>query len=245
MAERVQKVLAQRGIASRRRIEAWITAGRVSVNGRPAHLGQTVDPNRDRIAVDGRVIESRDRPPTIYRLVHKPLGVVSTCADPQGRRTILDILPPDLATAGLYPVGRLDINSTGALLVTNDGDLTYKLTHPRYHIPKTYRVTVAGQPQPKDLDQWRHGLVLDGHPTKPAIVEVIQATATETVLKVILTEGRNRQIRRIAELLGYPVKRLHRQAIGSIQLGNLPRGHSRPLHQKEVNTLESFCNENR
>ncbi len=154
MAARLQKVLAQRGIASRRQAEELIRAGRFQVNGKPAQIGETIDPMLDLIAIDGQPLPTQ--PQRKYLLLNKPAGVVSTCADPQGRQTVLDLLPTTWQHGlGLHPVGRLDTDSTGALLLTNDGELTFRLTHPRHEVPKTYVVVVAGQPPEHILDSWR------------------------------------------------------------------------------------------
>lgn len=242
--QRLQKVIAQQGLASRREVERWISEGRIKVNGKPAQLGQRVDPQRDRFHLDGEPLQL-DRPQElIYILLHKPKGVVSTCKDPEGRRTVLDLLPPALRQGkGIHPVGRLDSDSTGALLLSNDGDLTFYLTHPRHELWKTYRVWVAGYPQEADLEQWRSGLVLtedSGEPastTLPAYVEVITQEPGQTCLKFRIREGRNRQIRRMTEQLGYPVQRLHRLAIGDLELGSLYRGQWRSLKPWEVDRL--------
>lgn len=245
MQERLQKVLSQWGVASRRSAESMILEGRVCVNGATAELGQKADPLCDQIAVDGRLITSNERPPFIYVLLHKPLGILSTCADPHGRKTVLDLLPESLRQSqGLHPVGRLDADSTGALLLTNDGDLTFSLTHPRYHVPKTYEVLVVGQPSSATLLHWRRGVMLDNRKTLPAKVAVIKQTATKTLLEVVLVEGRNRQIRRVAEILGHRVLKLHRVAIGSITLASkqgkwLSVGMYRTLSHAEVDDLKS------
>jgi 23S rRNA pseudouridine2605 synthase len=242
MDERVQKILSKWGIASRRQAEQMILDGRVRLNGAVAQLGQRANPDVDRLEVDGRSISQR--PESLYLLLNKPMGVVSTCADPQGRRTVLELLPPHLRQ-GLYPVGRLDADSTGALLLTNDGDLTYYLTHPRHHIPKTYHVWVAGTPQTATLNQWRQGVLLDGRRTLPCEVKVLDRHSNEeTLLQIILTEGRNRQIRRIGELLGHPVLRLHRIAIGPILLQSpnsppLASGKYRSLQDREICLLKA------
>lgn len=239
MAERLQKLLSQWGVASRRQAEALIQAGRVVVNGEVAALGQKADPDRDRIQLDGRELSQRDRPQSYYGLLNKPLRTVSTCQDPQGRQTVLDLLPRELQhDSGIHPVGRLDYNSTGALILTNDGELTYHLTHPRHHIPKTYRVTVKGQPSADIINRWQQGVPLSGRQTAPAQVTVLAHPAPgQTELEVTLWEGRNRQIRRTASLLGYPVKRLHRLAIGPVRLGHLRNGQIRPLTPEELEQL--------
>jgi 23S rRNA pseudouridine2605 synthase len=244
--ERLQKVLSQLGIASRRHAEQLIAAGRVTVNEQVAHLGQKVDPNCDRIAVNGVVVNSTQRPDPLYFLVNKPIGVISTCDDPHAKRTVLELLPAPLRQGqGMHPVGRLDANSTGALLLTNDGNLTFVLTHPRHHIPKTYQVWVKGYPTETTLDHWRQGVLLNDRLTRSADVKVIQRHRQQkTLLEVVLREGRNRQIRRVAEQLGHPVLHLHRTAIGAIQLHpagepELPIGHYRPLSNFEICFLNS------
>ncbi|MDC0834142.1 pseudouridine synthase [Leptolyngbya valderiana BDU 20041] len=247
MEERLQKLLSQWGIASRRRAETFIRDGRVRVNGQTAELGTKADPERDRVELDGRLVSPNSRPTPLYLLLNKPLGVVSTCRDPQGRTIVLDLLPEAIARGrGIHPVGRLDTDSTGALLLTNDGDLTFRLTHPRYHIPKTYRVWVRGYPPESALRAWRRGVLLDGRTTLPARVRVLQRDEANgrTQLETILTEGRNRQIRRVAEQLGYPVERLHRTAIGPVSLNPspgdpLPPGSYRPLQASELQALRT------
>ncbi len=238
MAERLQKILSQWGIASRRKAEVMIRAGRVQVNGAVATLGQQADPEQDVIAVDGIPISPEQCPQKIYILLHKPRGVVSTCNDPEGRTTVLSLLPPELGQQqGIHPVGRLDAYSTGALLLTNDGSLTYHMTHPRHEVSKVYQVTVEGNPSEPVLNRWRTGLLLEGQQTLPAKVRRLDKSADSTTLEVVLREGRNRQIRRVAEQLGHPVKRLHRLAIGSIQLGNLSPGAYRKLSEQELKKL--------
>lgn len=239
MAERLQKILSQWGVASRRAAEELIAAGRVRVNGTPAELGQRVDPMGDRIEVDGKPLHMDARPALHYLLLHKPAGVVSTCHDPRHRRTVLDLVPV-AQRPGLHPVGRLDTDSTGALLLTNDGDLTFALTHPSHDVPKTYRVWVEGQLSDRTLRQWRTGIDLDGRKTRPAEVVVEAQREDRTRLRIVLREGRNRQIRRVAEYLGHPVISLHRIAIGSIQLGDLPRGKVRSLLPSEIKHLSQL-----
>ncbi len=244
MHERVQKVLSQWGIASRRQAEQMILAGRVRLNGEVAQLGQKTNPAFDELQVDGRIVKPIARPQLLYVLLNKPAGIVSTCDDPQNRSTVLDLLPQKIRHGqGLHPVGRLDVESTGALLLTNDGDLTYYLTHPRHHIPKTYRVWVEGVPLEPTLRQWRQGVWLEGQKTLPAHVEVIDRAETKTLLEVVLREGRNRQIRRVAHQLGHPVLQLHRTAIDSIQLNTpgkpaLLSGSYRPLENFETRSLK-------
>ena len=246
MTERLQKLLSQCGVASRRRAEKLISEGRVTVNGKVALIGQKANVRTDQICVDGTVV---GQPPCCeYLLLNKPKGVVSTCADPQGRKTVLDLLETSLRSGlGIHPVGRLDADSTGALLLTNDGQLTYELTHPRHQLPKVYRVWVEGSPSKAVLKRWRQGVMLDGRQTAPAQVLIVRRSASRssaskdagsTLLSVVLTEGRNRQIRRVAESLGHPVTALHRTKIGSLSLGNLPRGRYRLLSKDEVAELK-------
>lgn len=242
MEVRLQKIISQWGIASRRQAEKMIQSGQVLLNGRPAKLGDKADPERDRVEVNGHRIYQQQKPETIYLLLHKPAGIITTCHDPQRRSTILDLLPPHYINQGLHPVGRLDADSTGALLITNDGQLTCALTHPRYHIPKTYQVWVQGHPSNGVLSRWRQGIMLAGRKTLPAKVTICQRNGNRTELEVILQEGRNRQIRRVAEQLGYPVLSLHRTKIGPVYLENttgqlLPSGQYRHLTEHEVTRL--------
>jgi pseudouridine synthase len=233
---RLQKVLAHYGVASRRAAEALIVAGRVQVNGQTVReLGTKANPAEDSIFVDGRPLIPTS-PPPCHLLVHKPRGFVCTCDDPQGRPTVLELVAP-LKTR-LYPVGRLDYDSSGALLLTNDGAFAQSLTHPSYHIPKTYHVWVAGNPRAATLERWQRGILLDGRPTLPAQVAILAQNGDRTHLEIVLHEGRNRQIRRIAEQLGHPVLRLHRWAIGSLRLGHLPPGAFRNLKKSELQELQ-------
>jgi 23S rRNA pseudouridine2605 synthase len=242
MTVRLQKILSQWGIASRRRAEQLILAGRVRVNGEVAKLGQTAEPATDRIEVDGKLIAGQNRPEPIYLLLNKPVGVVSTCFDPQGRPTVLELLPPQLRESeGIHPVGRLDIDSSGALLLTNDGDLTFRLTHPRHSIGKTYAVWVQGRPTAATLTAWRNGIDLDGRATLPARVTVVTRQPDRTLLEIVLVEGRNRQIRRVAAQLAHPVIHLHRTRIGNICIdGSRPLaiGSYRHLQITEIHTLQ-------
>ncbi len=239
MNDRVQKVLSQWGIASRRQAERMILDGRVKLNGIPVILGQKVNLSSDRLEVDEVEVKSSQRPDLLYILLNKPAEVVSTCHDPQNRTTVLDLLPTELHRGkGLHPVGRLDLASTGALLLTNDGSLTLALTHPRYHLAKVYHVWVCGHP-PKDVVRnWCDGVILDGTKTFPAEVKTLDRTEEKTLLEIVLREGRNRQIRRVAGLLGYRVLTLHRLSIGSIELQSLASGEYRFLNNFEINSLK-------
>jgi 23S rRNA pseudouridine2605 synthase len=263
MEERLQKILAQWGIASRRRAEQLILEGQVRVNGSVAVLGQKANPDLDLIEVNGERVGrtlgadswceaklSPSQPTLLYLLLHKPLGVVSTCADPQGRPTVLELLPSKYQNLGLHPVGRLDIQTTGALLLTNDGDLTFHLTHPSHHVTKTYEVLVQGNPSPSAINQWRNGIVLEGRQTRPAQVQILRpwaASQNNVLLQVILQEGRKRQIRLVAKALGHRVLKLHRTHIGAIALRRidgciLSPGQYRSLTSSEISALRSIIN---
>jgi 16S rRNA pseudouridine516 synthase len=232
--QRLQKLMAAAGLCSRRTAEAWIEAGRVNVDGQVASLGDQADPDSQVIQVDGRPLCPR-REPTVL-LINKPAGVISTCRDPRGRSTVLDLLPRQLRQ-GLHPVGRLDADSRGALLLTDQGELTLRLTHPRFDHAKTYRVWVEGTPLDTSLQRWRRGLSLDGTRTRSAEVRVLQRRSERTLLEVVLLEGRNRQIRRVADLLGHPVLDLQRVAISGLRLGPLPEGRWRHLSRGEWQSL--------
>ncbi|MBW4516696.1 MAG: rRNA pseudouridine synthase [Timaviella obliquedivisa GSE-PSE-MK23-08B] len=239
MTERLQKILSQWGVASRRQAEQMILDGRVCLNGEVVQIGQKADPQQDWIEVDGTHIHPTHRPTPIYLLLHKPAGVVSTCHDPEGRSTVIDLIALSVGIdAGVHPVGRLDTASTGALILTNNGAITFGLTHPRHAVPKTYQVWVDGLPYASTLEQWRDGVMLDEKMTLPAEVRVLNQDRNQTLLEIVLREGRNRQIRRVAEQLGHPVRQLHRTAIGSIRLGKLPSGQYRYLRESEIKFLQ-------
>jgi len=226
--------MAAAGIASRREAERLIQAGRVEVNGRVVTaLGTRVDPAGDRIRVDGTAIGGAEHAVTV--LLHKPKGVLSTVSDPTGRPTVLDLVRG--VRARLFPVGRLDWNSEGLLLLTNDGDLAQRLTHPSNHVPKTYRVKVKGLVGRQALEQVRHGLFLDGRRTRPAPVKRI-SSQSNTWLEVVLFEGRKNQIRRVFERLGHPVLKLRRTAIGSLVDRDLKPGEWRELSPAEIRALK-------
>ncbi|PZV19533.1 MAG: pseudouridine synthase [Pseudanabaena sp.] len=240
MIDRLQKILSRHGIASRRGSEQIILAGKVFVNGKQiTELGAKADPECDRIEVDGKLLQT-NAPKFVYLLLNKPKGVMSTCDDPQGRKTVLDILPSQYQH--VYPVGRLDYNSSGALILTNDGDFANHLMHPRHHIAKTYEVWVKDIPSSHIIKQWQEGIVLDGKLTLPATVNILQIEPKKyktprTQMQIILSEGRNRQIRRVAEQLGHPVLGLHRVAIATIPLASLKFGEYRLLCDLEIKTL--------
>ena len=235
-AERLQKLIAAAGLCSRRQADALLSAGRVLVDGRVAQLGERVDLNSVSVSVDGQPLLAPPEP--LVLLLNKPVGVISSCADPQGRTTVLDLLPSQLTRGqGLHPVGRLDADSRGALLLTNQGALTLRLTHPRYGHRKTYRVRVEGYPTAATLERWRHGVALDGQAALPVGVRLRRRFEGSSSLELVMGEGRNRQIRRTAALLGHPVLDLQRVAIGDLRLDDLPEGQWRRLDRQEWQSL--------
>ncbi len=234
MEERLQKILAQAGYGSRRACEEFILQGRVTVNGRGAQLGQKADPRVDRVAVDGSAIVLPDE--LTYVALHKPRGVISSLAAQGNRQTVRELVP---LPGRLYPVGRLDVDSEGLILLTNDGALTDYLTHPRYESEKEYRVLVRGEPDEDQLNAWRRGVVLEGKRTAPAQVRREEKAATGAWLRVTMHEGRKHQIRDIGAALGLPVRRLIRMRMGSLTLGNLPTGEWRELKPGEIETLRA------
>jgi 23S rRNA pseudouridine2605 synthase len=234
MEERLQKLLARAGFGSRRSSEELIQAGRVKVNNQVAELGSKADPEQDRITVDGHPIVFSE--PLTYILLYKPRNVLSTVTAPDARQTVRDLVP---VPGHLYPVGRLDVDSEGLILLTNDGELANRLTHPRYGHEKEYRVLVACQPDEEQLKTWRRGVVLeDGYKTAPAEVRIQSLSGKGAWLRVILKEGRKRQIRETGALLGLPVVKIVRVRIGSLLLGKLQPREWRYLTPEEVAELK-------
>jgi 23S rRNA pseudouridine2605 synthase len=234
MPERLQKILAQAGYGSRRSCEELIIAGRVRVNSRVAVLGEKADAKADDITLDGKRIGAREA--LTYIAMYKPRNVISSVDDEAGRRTVRDLIPE---AGHLYPVGRLDWDSEGLILMTNDGELTNQLTHPRYGHKKEYRVLVARPPDPEQLQAWRHGVVLaEGEKTGPADVYVEGRAGKGAWLRVTMGEGRKRQIREISSTLGMPVVRIVRIRIGTLHLGALKPGEWRHLTPREVDELK-------
>ena len=232
MEERLQKILARAGLGSRRACETYLTQGRVTVNGRVAGLGHKADPVKDKIAFDGELLSSAERLTCV--VLYKPRGAVSSLAPQGDRQTVRDLVP---LAGRLYPVGRLDVDSEGLILLTNDGEFTDRLTHPRYEAEKEYRVLVRGEPDEARLETWRRGVVLEGKRTAPARVSRAERTAAGTWLRVMVHEGRKHEIRDIGLTLGMPVQRLVRVRMGSVKLGNLQPGQWRQLKEEEVNQL--------
>ena len=230
---RLQKVLAAAGVASRRACEIMISEGRVEVNGRlVVEQGTRVDPDRDVIRVDG----SRIPPPRRhqYLVLNKPRGVVSTLADPEGRRTLADFLP---GRERLFHVGRLDTDSEGLLILTNDGEFAHRLAHPSYEVPKTYLAEVAGVVNQATLRRLRGGISLDDGPVRPTGVTLVSTGTDRSLIKITLHEGRNHIVRRTMEAVGHPVRRLSRTGIGPVRLGNLKVGEVRDLTRDELGGL--------
>lgn len=227
--ERLQKVLAKAGLGSRRVCEDLIAAGKVRVNGERAVLGRRVDPERDEIEVDGARIGTKAG--LVHYLLNKPIGVVSSASDPQGRPVVVDLVP---AEPRVYPVGRLDADTEGLLLITNDGELTHRLTHPSFGVEKEYLVEVEGTPTRGSVRRLRDGIELDDGPTAPAQASLL----APSLLRLTIHEGRNRQVRRMCDAIGHPVVRLVRQRIGPIRDRRLQPGQWRALTVDEVRALE-------
>jgi 23S rRNA pseudouridine2605 synthase len=224
---RLQRALARAGIASRRAAEELIEAGRVRVDGKVATLGSKVDPDRQRITVGGRAVKL---PPRRWLAFHKPLGVVTTASDEEGRRTVFDSIPD---SAALTYVGRLDVNTTGLLLLTTDGEAVHRLTHPRYRIRRRYTALVHGRSTDEIAGAAKQRVVIDGRPVEPFEVRVRPGKDGRSILDLTLTEGRNRIVRRWAEAIGLKVERLARLSYGPVRLGDLPPGQYRPLTPAE------------
>ncbi|NLL47955.1 MAG: rRNA pseudouridine synthase [Firmicutes bacterium] len=233
MEERLQKVMAQAGVASRRGSEDLIKENRVMVNGQLAVLGQKVDPARDRILVDGKPIQKEEA--KRYFILNKPFGYITTSKDQFGRKSVLDLL--DGVKERVYPAGRLDYDSEGLVLLTNDGDLAYRVTHPSFKLPKRYVVQVKGKITMDAVYRLRTGVILEEGRTQAAQVEVLQPVEDNSVLSITITEGRNRQVRRMCAKVGFEVVRLQRTGIGPVNLGKLASGQFRPLSKKELQSL--------
>jgi pseudouridine synthase len=234
MEQRLQKILASAGFGSRRACEELIRQGRVTVNGHVAQIGQKADPDRDRIAVDGSPL--RLKKSHTYIALHKPRGVLSDEGDGTGRVPVArDLLP---LSGHFFPVGRLDLRSEGLLLFTDDGELAERLLHPRHEHEKEYRALVEGMPGEEVLHKWRRGVFLDGRRTAPAEVSVLRREGNQTWLRIVLYEGRKRQIRRVAAMLGHPVHRLIRVRVGPVRLGQLKPGEWRYLTERELRELD-------
>jgi len=226
------KILTEAGLGSRRRMADAIKQGKVKVNGAAAEsFSYPIDPAKDKVVFNGRPVELKAEK-IIYLMLHKPAGVISTVSDEKHRRTVIDILPETHRRHRLYPVGRLDIDTTGLLLLTNDGDLTYKLTHPRYEYEKEYFVAIRGVLKAEEKQQFRRGLLLEDGMTSPAKIREINEPPYN--YSVIIHQGKKRQVRRMFEHLRYGVQALKRVRIGNLVLGDLPEGKVRPLSPEEI-----------
>lgn len=236
--QRLQKWLAAAGIASRRASEEFLRAGRVSVNGKPARLGDSADPATDVVALDGETVNPNA---LCYWILHKPRGMLTTVRDPEGRPTVLDLLPPGLPR--LFPVGRLDRETSGLVLLTNDGDLAHRLLHPSLGNPREYRVTARGEIPPEALTRLESGIRIGAVRTAAAKVSGrrYDPERDSTRFRLTLREGKKRQIRRSLEILGHPVKRLVRTAIGPLTLAGLPTGRARGLDSDEIGRLRQYA----
>ncbi|QBO35052.1 rRNA pseudouridine synthase [Periweissella cryptocerci] len=239
MADRLQKVMAQAGIASRRASEEIITAGRVKVNGQVMkELGYKVEPN-DKIEVDGQPIEHSEK--KVYYLLYKPRGVVSTAKDEKGRKTVVDLLQD--VDERIYPVGRLDYDTTGAIILTNDGDFMNFMTHPKYEVEKTYTAKVKGIPTNDELESLRHGIMLDGKKTKSARTKILNTKKgadkdkTTTLVEITIHEGRNHQVKNMFKAIGHEVVGLRRESYGFLTLDGLSVGEARKLRREEVDAF--------
>ncbi len=233
--DRLQKVLAEAGVASRRKCEELITAGRVEVNDKVVTtLGVKVDPSQDFIKVDGKPIRRQSK---VYVIFNKPKGVITSAQDPEGRKTVTEFFKN--IKQRIYPIGRLDYDTEGLLLLTNDGEFAHLLTHPKHHVPRTYLATVKGVPHGSLLDKLKNGIELEDGMTAPAEVEYqdVRPEANESVVKITIFEGRNRQVRRMFDAIHHPVIKLKRIQFGPLQLSGVPRGKFRHLTPQEVNEL--------
>jgi pseudouridine synthase len=235
LPERLQKILAERGLASRRRAEDLIREGRVTVNGKVAVIGEKADPEKDAIKLDGRRLAPS--PEKTYVLFYKPKNVVTTLRDPEDRPTVMDLVAfPKLR---LFPVGRLDYDAEGVILLTNDGDLAQQLAHPSHEVPRTYWVKIKGKPEKEELQRLSRGIRLEDGVTAPCAVKPLRETEGNTWVEMVLHEGKNRQVKRMWERLGYPVLKLKRVGFGGLKLGTLQPGEYRLLRPEEVRKLKN------
>ena len=235
---RLQKYIAMSGAASRRAAEAMIEDGRVKINGKTvAEQGIKVEIGADKVTLDGRELKIKDK--KYYIMLNKPTGYVSTAKDQFDRPTVIDLVGGEIGTR-IFPVGRLDYDTEGLLLLTNDGDITYRITHPKFHTDKTYIAVINGGISISGLNQLRRGVKIENYTTSPAEVEILDAAGNKTMLKITIHEGKNRQVRKMFEAVGCKVIGLQRIKIGQIELGNLPLGRWRHLTAHEVNYLNNL-----
>ncbi len=238
MEERLQKYLAEAGIASRRKSEELITAGLVKVNGKiVTELGTKVDPKKDEVVYRGQVVNKKEVE-MVYIMLHKPEGYVTTAKEQFGRPSVMDLVRD--VKERIFPVGRLDYETSGLLLLTNDGDLTYKLTHPKHDVDKTYHAKVYGTPDEMDLQMFRRGVFIDGVRTKPAKIQILEKGERQSLAEIKIHEGKNRQVRKMCEAISHPVAQLKRVATGDLELGDLQKGKYRHLTAAEVKYLKKL-----
>ncbi|MEE1186255.1 MAG: pseudouridine synthase [Acutalibacteraceae bacterium] len=235
---RLQKYLSECEVASRRKSEELIINGNVKINGRKAVLGDKIDPYKDLVTVKGKRVNRVEE--KVYLMLYKPRGFINTMSDERNRKCVADLIKD--VKQKVYPVGRLDKDSEGLLLLTNDGDFSNTMMHPKTHIPKTYRVTVREKVEEDKLEMLKKGVVIDGKKTAPCEIEIIQQEDNRTVLLFVLYEGRNREIRKMCESVNYTVIRLKRVAYGNLKLGMLQTGKWRYLHENEVAKLIALAN---
>lgn len=234
---RLQKYMALAGVASRRKSEEIILSGDVKVNNKiVTKLGTKVDPNKDKVMVKNKLVKMETK--NIYIMLNKPLGYLSTVKDEKGRKTVIDLIED--VDERIYPVGRLDADTTGLLILTNDGNLTYKITHPSNNVVKKYIAIVEGVPNKRELMQLRQGVFVDGKKTAPAKIKILKRFDNDSIIEVQIGEGRNRQVKKMFENTNHPVKKLKRVAIGDINMGNLDIGNYRFLNDEEVEYLNSL-----
>ena len=237
---RLQKYLATCGVASRRKCEAYILQGLVKVNGEVVTTLGTCVEEDDEVRFNDEVIRLEEK--YVYYMLNKPIGYVTTVQDEQGRQTVLDIM--DTVEERIFPVGRLDLNTSGLLILTNDGELTYGLTHPKHDVNKTYEVKVRGKVSELSIKRLETGVIIDGRKTYPAKVKILNQTDKTTKMTITIHEGRNRQIRKMCEAVGHQVITLKRRSIGDLNLGNLNLGEYRKLTTKEINYLKKIAETN-
>ncbi len=237
MEVRLQKFLAEAGIASRRKAEELIVMGKIQLNGKVVtELGTKVDTQKDVVLYQNKKVEIKQN--FVYIMLYKPEGYVTTVKDQFQRPTVMDLLKD--ITERVYPVGRLDYDTSGLLLLTNDGDLTYRLTHPKHHIEKTYEAKLFGIPSEQDILKFRRGIIIDGKKTEPATLEILKKEKKYTTVRIIIQEGRNRQVRKMCQAIKHPVAQLKRIGTGTLFLKDLKKGSYRYLTQKEISYLKSL-----
>ena len=237
MTERLQKVMAEFGVASRRKCEDMITAGKVRVNGSLiTELGTKVDKENDIIEVEGKIIKCSES--RVYILLNKPVGYITSAKDQFGRPTVLDLLKG--ISVRVFPIGRLDYDTEGLILLTNDGDLTYMITHPKHNIDKTYRTLINGEAGINDIESFKHGIAIEDYVTSPARMEIIRCVKGNSVVDITIHEGKNRQVRKMCSAIGHEVIWLKRIRIGEIELGELKTGEWRCLNDEEIKYLKAL-----